>query len=75
MFRHGSTTVEFLNNSHTYCYPCCMDKELTNLRLVAAQAAAAGMAIIKEWRESGRDIQALRRAAAKFGLCLNLYGK
>jgi fructose-1,6-bisphosphatase/inositol monophosphatase family enzyme len=35
-----------------------MDKELTNLRLVAAQAAAAGMAIIREWRESGRDIQA-----------------
>jgi myo-inositol-1(or 4)-monophosphatase len=58
MFRYGATTVEFLNNSNAYCYPGCMDKELTNLRLVAAQAAAAGMAIIKEWRESGRDIQA-----------------
>lgn len=26
--------------------------------MIAAQAAAAGMAVIKEWRESGRDIQA-----------------
>jgi fructose-1,6-bisphosphatase/inositol monophosphatase family enzyme len=35
-----------------------MRKELTHLRMIAAQAAAAGMAVIKEWRESGRDIQA-----------------
>ena len=34
------------------------EKELRRLRRVAIEAVMTGMSVIKEWRSSGRDIQA-----------------